>query len=155
MLRVHSFCLRANLLPSGGLLDRLHGDDAMCPCGFLHPCGLHPDDSVGQRQTRQLLKGVQRLSDPALLHPPLHPVEPGRSNPAVCPHPSLFFFIKRTVSTLDVRKCAEVDRILVIWTPCDWLFFFYMKLHSKDCRTGECRTVKRRREQCELNTAKS
>lgn len=61
-----------------GFLDRLHSDDPVCACGFLHCRGLHPDDCVGQRQTPQLLKGVQRLSYLTLLHTPLHPLEPGR-----------------------------------------------------------------------------
>lgn len=69
-----------NFLLTAGLLDRLHSNDPVCACGFLHSRGLHPDDCVGQRQTPQLLKGVQRLSNPALLHTPLHPVEHGREN---------------------------------------------------------------------------
>lgn len=78
---------RANVLLTAGLLDRLHSDDPVCACGFLHPRGLRPDDCVGQRQTPQLLKGVQRLSNPALLHTPLHPVEPGRENNSRSTHP--------------------------------------------------------------------
>lgn len=79
-------CTRANVLLTAGLLDRLHSDDPVCARGFLHPRGLRPDDCVGQRQTPQLLKGVQRLSDPALLYTPLHPVEPGRGKTTVAPH---------------------------------------------------------------------
>lgn len=78
----------ANFLLTAGLLDRLHSDDPVCACGFLHPGGLHPDDCVGQRQTPQLLKGVQGLSNPPLFHPPIHPLEPGTENDGCYKHPS-------------------------------------------------------------------
>lgn len=73
-----SMFVRVNFILTAGLLDWLHGDDPVCACGFFHCGGFHPDGCVGQRQTPRLLKGVQRLSNPAFLHTPLHPVEPGR-----------------------------------------------------------------------------
>lgn len=69
----HSVCMCTFL--TAGLLDRLYGDDAVCARGALHSCGVRPDDSVGQGQTPQLLKGVQRLSNSTLLHTSLHPLE--------------------------------------------------------------------------------
>lgn len=105
---VYVCVLMCKLLSTAGLLDRLHSDDPVCACGFLHSRGLRPDDCVGQRQTPQLLKGVQRLSDPALLHTPLHPVEPGRENHSRYTHPPPHRPgpFKGPVHPLDVRKCV-------------------------------------------------
>lgn len=112
-------------LDTAGLLDRLHGDDPVCACGSLHSGGLHPDDRVGQRQTPQLLKGVQRLSDAALLHTPIHPVEPvantahkpGPSEvppPSVCPSESMCrgFDVWMDELTVEVHRKSNMQKSL-------------------------------------------
>lgn len=82
-----SVCVFMFTLLTAWVLDRLHDDDAVCACGFLHSRGVHPDDCVGQRQTSWLLKGVQRLSNIALLHTPLYPLKYCNENKLLHTHP--------------------------------------------------------------------
>lgn len=105
-------CVRTFL--TAGLLDRLYGDDAVCGGGVLHSCGLHPDDSVGQGQAPQLLKGVPRLSNSTLLHTPLHPLESSSSKMEVAPRISL---LKQGAFlwplTLDwILKCVRLTMLI-------------------------------------------
>lgn len=120
---MHVFlCVCVNILLTGGHLDWLHCDDPVCACGFLHYRCLHPDGCVGQRQTPQLLEGVQRLSNPALLHTPLHPLRAWERKKQLLhthPTPSL---IKVPPSMGEVSECVcwglQHGWILVIHASC-------------------------------------
>lgn len=92
---------------TAGLLDRLHGDDAVRARGVLHSCGLHPDDSVGQGQTPQLLKGVQGLSNSTLLPTPLHSLESSSKKLQVSPPISFLNDVKLLNDT--TRKCIQTS----------------------------------------------
>ena len=117
--------LCTNVLLTAGLLDRLHSDDPVCACGFFHRRGLRPDDCVGQRQTPQLLKGVQRLSDSALLHTPLHPVEPWQRNPSIR---SLIGFLSGGLYPV----CAEVNSSGGFWSYGLHVTFSHTSLHNEE-----------------------
>ena len=143
--------LCANVLLTAGLLDRLHSDDPVCACGFFHRRGLHPDDCVGQRQTPQLLKGVQRLSASALLHTSLHPVEPWQRNPSIR---SLIGLLSGGLYPV----CAGVNSSDGFWSYGLHVTFSHMSLHNEellwvlDWWMQDCY---RQRKTSELNTAKS